>query len=237
MDPVIQLIRDDLQASADPATKQSASRFFKEEIRCYGVKTATVAKIAQKHWKDVRSREKEEIFGLCEELYRSQVMEEAFVVSNWVPHLKDRFEPGDFSVFERWIETYISNWAMCDGFCNHTMGDFVMMFPGFIGNLKVWTGSKNRWVRRASAVSLIIPARRGHFLSDVLEIAGLLLTDEDDMVRKGYGWMLKEAAKEHEDEIFAFVMQNKKKMPRTALRYAIELMPKERKREAMKKDW
>ena len=164
-------------------------------------------------------------------------MEEAFVVSNWVPHLKDRFEPGDFSVFERWIETYISNWAMCDGFCNHTMGDFVMMFPGFIGNLKVWTGSKNRWVRRASAVSLIIPARRGHFLSDVLEIAGLLLTDEDDMVRKGYGWMLKEAGKPHEDEIFAFVMQNKKEMPRTALRYAIELMPKERKLEAMKKDW
>jgi hypothetical protein len=32
-------------------------------------------------------------------------------------------------------------------------------------------------------------------------------------------------------------MQNKKAMPRTALRYAIELMPKEMKAEAMKKDW
>jgi hypothetical protein len=32
-------------------------------------------------------------------------------------------------------------------------------------------------------------------------------------------------------------MKNKKVMPRTALRYAIELMPKDLKAEAMKKDW
>ncbi len=235
MDPVIGLIRDELRANADPATKQSASRFFKEEIQCYGVKTATVGKIAEKYWKEVRSRSKEEIFGLCEDLYRSQVMEEAFVVSDWVPHLEARFEPGDFAVFERWIDTYISNWAMCDGFCNHTMGDFIMVFPEYIDNLKGWTKSGNRWVRRASAVSLIIPAKRGHLLNDALEIASLLLTDEDDMVRKGYGWLLKEASRKHQGEVFAFVMQHKAVMPRTALRYAIELMPPDLRAEAMKK--
>ncbi|HTY14891.1 MAG TPA: DNA alkylation repair protein [Methanoregulaceae archaeon] len=237
MDPVIGLIRNELLDNADPATRQSTSRFFKEEIRCYGVKTAKVGKIAQKYWKDIRSRNKEDIFGLCEELYRSQIMEEAFVVSNWVPHLKDRFQPGDFAVFERWIDTYISNWAMCDGFCNHTMGDFIMVFPEFIANLKGWTKSENRWVRRASAVSLIIPAKRGHFLDNALEIADLLLTDEDDMVRKGYGWLLKEASRKHEDAVFHYIQKNKKEMPRTALRYAIELMPKVRRQEAMKKDW
>jgi 3-methyladenine DNA glycosylase AlkD len=237
MDPVIGLIRDELRDNADAATRQSASRFFKEEIRCYGVKTATVGKIAQKYWKKIGSRDKEDIFGLCEELYRSQVMEEAFVVSDWVPHLKDRFEPGDFAVFERWIDTYISNWAMCDGFCNHSMGDFIMMYPECIGSLKKWTESKNRWVRRASAVSLIIPAKRGHFLNDALEIADLLLTDEDDMVRKGYGWLLKEESRKHEDAVFQFIQKNKREMPRTALRYAIELMPGARRKEAMKKDW
>ena len=57
------------------------------------------------------------------------------------------------------------------------------------------------------------------------------------MVQKGYGWLLKEASREHTEEIFAFVMDNKRAMPRTALRYAIELMPKGLKAEAMKKDW
>ncbi|HVP95499.1 MAG TPA: DNA alkylation repair protein [Methanoregulaceae archaeon] len=237
MDPIIGMIREDLQNSADAATKQSFSRFFKEEVRGYGVKTAVVGKIAEKYWKEVRSKDKNEIFRLCEELYRSQITEEAFVVSFWVPHLKDRFEREDFDVFKYWIGTYISNWAMCDGFCNHTIGDFLVMFPEFIDRLKSWTKSENRWVRRASAVSLIVPAKRGHFLPEVLEIAGLLLTDEDDLVRKGYGWLLKEASRKHENEVFEFIMRNRRVMPRTALRYAVERMPEERRMEAMKKNW
>jgi 3-methyladenine DNA glycosylase AlkD len=55
------------------------------------------------------------------------------------------------------------------------------------------------------------------------------------MVQKGYGWLLKEASRKHEKDVFDYVMRNKKAMPRTALRYAIELMPKDLKAEAMKK--
>ena len=71
----------------------------------------------------------------------------------------------------------------------------------------------------------------------MLEIADLLLTDNDDMVRKGYGWLLKEASRKHQKEVFDYVMRNRKSMPRTALRYAIELMPKELKAAAMIMDW
>jgi len=41
-------------------------------------------------------------------------------------------------------------------------------------------------------VTLVLPARKGRLLDDVLEIADLLLNDSDDLVQKGYGWMLKE---------------------------------------------
>ena len=143
----------------------------------------------------------------------------------------------DLAVFRRWIDTYITNWASCDGFCNHTVGDFIEQFPDYVDELKSWTQSDNRWMRRAAAVSLIVPAKHGKFLKESIEIAGLLLTDTDDMVQKGYGWLLKEASRKHTSEVFTYVMKNKKVMPRTALRYAIELMPKELKAEAMKKDW
>jgi len=237
MDPVISQIRQDLKNAADPNTKKSFQRFFREEVQYYGVKTAAVGKIAQKYWKEIKKRNKANIFQLCEELYSSNITEEAFIVSNWVPHLKDRFEQEDFHVFYNWIDTYISNWAMCDGFCNHSMGEFIEKYPEYVDKLKPWTKSGNRWVRRAAAVSLIIPAKHGKFLEDVIEIAELLLTDTDDMVQKGYGWLLKEASRKNQHEVFAFVTRNRKEMPRTALRYAIELMPKEMKAEAMKKDW
>jgi len=237
MDPVIVHIRQELKNQADPEIRKTSQRFFKEDITCYGMKTADVIAIAKKYWKEVKNRPKAEIFALCEELYRSGYMEESFIVSEWAHTLSGRYEKEDIVMFRRWIDTYVTNWASCDGFCNHTMGDLIEQFPEHIEELKRWTQSQNRWMRRAAAVSLIVPAKHGKFLNESVEIADLLLTDGEDMVQKGYGWLLKEASRKHTNEIFTYVMKNKKVMPRTALRYAIELMPKELKAEAMKKDW
>ena len=236
MDPVISQIRQELKSHADPEIRKASQRFFKEEIQCYGMKTATVIAIAKRYWKVVKERAKPEIFALCEELYQSGYIEESFIVSNWAYTLSGRYEREDLAVFRHWIDTYITNWASCDGFCNHTMGDFLEQYPEYIGELKRWTQSENRWMRRASAVSLIVPAKHGKFLTESIGIADLLLTDKDDMVQKGYGWLLKEASRKHQKEVFDYVMKNKMAMPRTALRYAIELMPKDLKAEAMKKE-
>jgi 3-methyladenine DNA glycosylase AlkD len=84
-------------------------------------------------------------------------------------------------------------------------------------------------------VSLIIPAKKGLFLNEIFTISDRLLTDKDDMVQKGYGWMLKEASKLHQDEVYRYVLKHRPDMPRTALRYAIEKMPPELKSEAMKR--
>ncbi len=46
--------------------------------------------------------------------------------------------------------------------------------------------------------------------------------------------MLKEATKHFLEDVFDYVMRNKAVMPRPALRYAIEKMPKEFKTKAMK---
>jgi 3-methyladenine DNA glycosylase AlkD len=106
-----------------------------------------------------------------------------------------------------------------------------------IADLKRWARTDHPWLMRAAAVSLVLPARKGHFLEDVFEIADILLTDEHDLVQKGYGWMLKEASRLHQQEVFDYVVDHRRQMPRTALRYAIELMPPEMRKEAMKKDW
>ena len=134
-------------------------------------------------------------------------------------------------------EAFIAcNWASCDTFCNHTVGTFLEMYPLYIEKLKDWTKSPNRWLRRASAVSLIIPAKKGLFKDDIFEIADSLLLDKDDLVQKGYGWMLKSLCTKYEDEVYQYVLSKRDTMPRTALRYAIEKMPKPMKQEAMKRE-
>ena len=236
MNDILAQIRQELKANTDQKTQKSFQRFFKEQVKYYGVKTETVNKIAKKYWNQVKALDKQAIFGLCEELFCLDYTEEAFIVSFWLPNYVEHLEPSDLATFKLWIERYINNWAKCDGFCNHTIGDLIQKHPEIVKELKSWAKSENRWLKRAAAVSLIVPAKKGCFLQEAFEISDMLLADMDDMVQKGYGWLLKEESRKHQEEVYDYVVKNRKVMPRTALRYAVELMPKELKAEAMKKD-
>jgi 3-methyladenine DNA glycosylase AlkD len=228
-------IREELEQLADPIIRKSSERFFKEPVKTFGLKTSEVSRIAKENFKTIKQFDKNEIFMLCETLWQSGYMEESFIACNWSYMLNGKYEPADFDIFERWVHNYVSNWASCDTLCNHTIGAFIDKYPEYIDKLKTWAKSPNRWVRRAAAVSLIIPARRGRFLVDIFEIANILLLDTDDLVQKGYGWMLKAASESHQMEVFEFVVKHKSIMPRTSLRYAIEKMPKEMRLKAMEK--
>lgn len=232
---LLEKLRAELRDNGDENIRRGTSRFFREEVRLYGLKTAAVRGIAGNYYREIRAVGKAGVFRLCEDLWRTGYMEESFIACDWSYRMRKEYEPGDFQVFERWVNTYVTNWASCDTLCNHTVGAFVEMYPDRLEDLKGWALSANRWVRRASAVSLIVPARAGRFVSHVFDIAGILLRDRDDMVQKGYGWMLKAASQAHERDVFDWVMRNKADMPRTALRYAIEKMPRELKAAAMAK--
>jgi 3-methyladenine DNA glycosylase AlkD len=235
MSGTIDAVRKELRRNADPAIRESGKRFFKEEVKMYGWKSADVSRLGKEAYKTIKDTSKKEIFCLCDELWRSGYMEESFIACGWSYALRAQYEPADFAVFEEWIKSYVDNWASCDTLCNHTVGAFLEKYPAYVQRLKRWTGSKNRWVRRAAAVSLIIPAKKGLFLGDIFAIADALLPDRDDLVQKGYGWMLKAASQSHEREVFGYVMKKKAVMPRTALRYAIEKMPEALKKRAMGK--
>ena len=235
MNNLIYELRRELNSVSDENTRLVSQRFFKQTICTYGIKSALISKIAKEYFLKIKHLQKHELFALCEELWKSEFLEEDFIACHWSYALKKDYRINDFVIFEKWVHKYINNWASCDTFCNHNIGFIVQKYPSLIENLKLWTSSYNRWVRRAAAVSLIVPARKGEFSSEIFEISNLLLTDKDDMVQKGYGWLLKVLSQTEQQKVFDFVLNNRKNMPRTALRYAIEKMPDEMRKEAMKK--
>ncbi len=234
-DNIIFQIREELTTNCDEKTKTSTLHFFKEKIAFYGVASATVHNISKTYYKKIAHLSKADIFNLCDQLWQSGMIEESFIACHWSYNQHTNFVSEDYYRFQQWVEKYVSNWASCDTICNHTIGECIERYPEHIADLKKCALSENRWMRRAAAVTLIIPARRGKFLDDIFEIADRLLLDKDDLVQKGYGWMLKAASEAHQQEVFDYVLKNKTVMPRTALRYAIEKMPKEMKMIAMKK--
>lgn len=234
MDDILETLRLELQELGNEQTAAKTLRFFKEPIQLYGISNPVIHQLSKRYFKSLRELPKHELLSLCEELWQSGYQEEAIMACDWTAALKKQYTADDLDLFEHWINDYVSNWALCDHLCNHPVGELLMRFPEHVQRLKSWAKSSNRWTRRAAAVSLIIPARKGYFRPEIFELAQILLTDPDDLVQKGYGWMLKAASEAHQQAVFEFVLQHKAQMPRTALRYAIEKMPQELKAEAMK---
>ena len=84
--------------------------------------------------------------------------------------------------------------------------------------------SRRIWDRRIAIVSTWWFIRQNQ-LKDTFKIAEMLLQDEEDLIHKATGWMLREAGKRNVTELKKFLKKHHKIMPRTMLRYAIEKFP------------
>jgi 3-methyladenine DNA glycosylase AlkD len=224
---IVRNIRTQLtQAIADAANTKEASR----------LSTPVVRAISRETFMQVRQYDKARIFDLCEALLSSRSADERTIAFDWAYRCRKSFVEADFACFESWLREYVTGWGPCDDFCSHAFGRLIFQYPALFSHVMPWTASSNRWLRRASAVILIDGLRRGWFVAEAFQIADALLTDGDDMVQKGYGWMLKEASKHAPLQVFDYVMAHKQTMPRTALRYAIEKLEPSLRQRAMRRD-
>jgi 3-methyladenine DNA glycosylase AlkD len=227
-------IRRSLRAQGDPVRKAGEQRYFKETIRSYGVnvpKSYALARDVYRHNKAALSEA--DWFALAERLLAGGWFEEGTVGLELIVRVRPAPNATLFRRYERWLGACVGNWGHCDKLCSQLIGDVLLAEPALAVRLLRWTRSRNRWMRRGAAVSLVVPARRGRNRDDVFAIAQALLEDGDDLVQKGYGWMLKEASREHRPEVAAFLMANVSRMPRTAFRYAIEKFPDAERRRLM----
>jgi 3-methyladenine DNA glycosylase AlkD len=197
--------------------------------------TPVVRQIAHQEFQNVRHLAKEDVFIVCEKLLSSGDRQEQVIAFQWAFRIYKKYGLTDFERFNHWLGNYVHDWGSCDDFCTHAFGHLINSYPEHIKSVKLWTGSENRWYRRGSAVVLIYGIRRGENFKPGFEIADLLLLDSDDLVQKGYGWMLKEISNMDPKQVFDFVMRRKDRIPRTSLRYAIEKLDPSLRKEVMNK--
>jgi len=233
---IIDKVRQELARHDKPANKINYQQFFKEKLpEPYGLKSAIIRKVSDECFREIKDLPKAEILDYCDKMIASRERYLRGIAFEWALKIKKQYAKTDFRRFETWLKKYVDNWGACDSLCCGAMGHLVWQFPELNHKTKKWAKSPNRWLRRAAAVTLIVPVRNRLLLDEVFTMADTLLIDNDDMVQKGYGWMLKEASNKFPDKIFKYVMKNKAVMPRTALRYAIEKLPASMRKEAMKK--
>ena len=218
-------IRAQLAAQADPEFRATQQSFSKEAIHPYGVRSPQVRKLAATVYRKVKNWPLADRNRFCNELWKSGTDEEGSLAIYLYRHFRKQCCSCEFHLFEKWIDRYVTNWGHCDGVAHYLISASIENEPELASLLPPWTASANRWKRRAAAVSLVHEARRGGHTALILQIAERMLPDEDDLVRKGVGWLLKEAYAAKPRQVVRFLEARSDRAPRLVLRIAAEKMP------------
>jgi len=199
--------------------------FFKDEIKSHGWYTAKLRSEAVRFRRSIRKE-----FGLdfllqvADELFSGRVLEEKIFAVFLLEKLTDEFGDAEFRMFESWLSR-ISSWADHDGLVHYLIAPMVATKPERTARVFRWAKSRDRWHRRAACVALIQGTRKKMFFPEIKRLSNLLLSDEDDMVQKGLGWLLRETAKADAKRTVPYLMSIRERAPRLVLRTACETLP------------
>lgn len=126
----------------------------------------------------------------------------------------------------------INNWDLVDASAEHIVGAYLS--DKSQEPLDRLARSRHIWERRIAIIATFHFIRRGTF-DATLRIAEILLKDEEDLIHKAVGWMLREVGKRDMEREEAFLIAHYRRMPRTMLRYAIEKFPEDERQRYLKR--
>lgn len=223
-----------LREGADPDRAASFQRYFKEPIAAYGLPNAPLkewrlaffARVTP-HWT------LPDAIAFCDLMVEDPHLEARAVGFRMVADFVDDAGPELLDEAHRWLEEACGNWGLVDNLAPSMVSPLVRKYPKLVKDVKRWTASENQWVRRGAPVAFVSLVDDPKLRRHAYDIATKLLDDDEDLIHKAVGWMLREAGKVDRDELEAYLLEKGPRVPRTALRYAIEKFPKEDRKRIM----
>lgn len=218
-------IRRVLKDGASAPHTEEVQRFFKEEIQSRGWYTDELRKVAVRFRRAIlNDYDRQFLIEVADRLFRGRVLEEKVFGVVLLESESQNFGDAEFRRFESWLDR-ISTWADHDALLHYVIGPMVLEAPKRATAVFRWAKSADRWHRRAAAVALIRSARQKKLFAETEKITKLLLDDDDDMVQKGLGWLLRESAKCNREQTLPLLMKIRERAPRLVLRTACEKLP------------
>jgi 3-methyladenine DNA glycosylase AlkD len=236
----VKAIRAHLEAHGSTEHAAGVQWFFKEEVRSYGWYTADLRTYARELHKGL-SADPPLMLDVADRLFNGKSLEEKALAVVMVarslpaPRAAARraktppraaFVPGnaEFARFVSWLDT-VSTWADHDALAMFLIGPMLVAVPSRARQVHRWARSKNRWRRRAAAVSLIRGIQQGLFVEDATRVTRALSADPDDMVQKGLGWLLRVWGSVRPAELVPLLVDIRPRTSRLVLRTACERLP------------
>ena len=226
-------IRRVLKDGGSAPHSEEVQRFFNEEVQSRGWYTAELRKVAVRFRRSiVREMGMNFLVQVADKLFSGRVLEEkacaVFLLEKQTQHLTEK----EFRLFASWLDR-VSSWADHDALGHYLLAPMVYADPKRCREVFRWAKSRNRWRRRGACVALIRGAREKKFFEEIVRLSNILLRDEDDMVQKGLGWLLRETAKADPARTVPYLMKIRARVPRLVLRTACETLSVSSRRQVL----
>jgi 3-methyladenine DNA glycosylase AlkD len=208
--------------------------FFKEEIKSHGWYSAALRKAAVQFRRSLLPEYGMDfVVRVADKLFSGKVLEEKVMAVFLLENQTKNFGDHEFQLCVSWIDR-ISSWADHDALAHDLLAPMIVDNPARSGGVFLWAKSPNRWRRRAACVALIRGTRERRFFTQIVRLSNQLLKDEDDMVQKGLGWLLRETAKADPKGTLPYLMKIRKTAPRLVLRTACETLSPPMRKQVLK---
>ena len=218
-------IRTVLKNGGSAPHTEEVQRFFKHEVQSRGWYTAELRKVAKRFRRAIMAEHGlPYLLLVADQLFRGEILEEKAFAVMLLEGMTKEFGRAEFKFFESWLDR-VGTWADHDALVHYLIGPMIAVDDAYLPRLPRWAKKKSVWHQRAAAVSLIHSTRQHKNFDHIQRITQLLLTSDDDMVQKGLGWLLREAAKANPDQTVAYLMTIRDRTPRLVLRTACETLP------------
>ena len=223
-----------LRECAEQRVAEQGRTYFKphEKVALLGIKTQKARDIEKEIFRAVKPTWSiQDALAFCDTLIRNRYLEAKGIGILLLSRYHRRYDRDMFEIIRGWLaDGHCSNWASTDALSIVILAPLLTGYPELLKELLDWTQSANPWVRRAAAVSLTPLARKGKHLDTAYGIAHSLLDAPEDLMHKAVGWLLRECGKTDDRRLEAFLLTHGARVPRTALRYAIERYPEARRK-------
>jgi 3-methyladenine DNA glycosylase AlkD len=217
-------VKQALRKLADPAIAEHAQGFFKtakgeygEGDKFLGIRVPTIRQQI-KEFKDLT-------LGETLKLLKSPFHEERlFALLMLVRMFTKTDEDGRMDIYKYYLAhtEFINSWDLVDGSASQIVGAYLHDRDKRV--LYDLVRSEDLWERRIAIISTFHAIKCGQF-ADALKISAMLKNDDEDLIHKAVGWMLREIGKRDVAAEETFLKKHCRDMPRTMLRYAIEKFP------------
>ena len=197
------------------------------DLRFHNVGTAAMRNLARSiHAKYAADWTVDDAVACADALIVDPYLEAKGVGIELLARYRRDFTPRLLPVWKRWLAGgHAANWATTDAICGYLIGPMLVTHPNVAPKMREWMHHRSLWVRRASAVSLIPLMRRGRALGLAYQVASSLHDDDEDLIQKAVGWMLREGGKVDLIGWNGTSVDAVAAIPRTTVRYAIERFP------------